>query len=223
APPAPPATTPAAAADAAPPTAPEKDRTSRDLVLDARVVTLATIERQLTNIQRVLVRPDAVVTPSVKDDLRKRRVRLEVVAVPVTSDKPAGELTVARCTRTPEGARDATALVHPAGVSVMGFDDLRCATRTVARLLEDVRRVGVVLTDDPLVAVCLANRLPTIRAAWVRNVAELKEAIATIGANLLIVHPGLLTQAIWSEMLSLFRQDLPRRCPGELSNGPGHG
>ena len=56
---------------------------SRDLVLDTRVVTLAAIERQLANVQRVLVRPGAVVTPSVKDDLRKRHIRLEFIAEPV--------------------------------------------------------------------------------------------------------------------------------------------
>ena len=92
---------------AAPPVAVAEDRTARDLVLDTRVVTLAAIERQLANVQRVLIRPGTVVTPSVKDDLRKRNIRLEFLAEPAATDKAAEELTVVRCTRTAEAARAA--------------------------------------------------------------------------------------------------------------------
>ncbi len=59
---------------------PRADHAEGDLVVDARVVTLAAIERRLTNVRRVLVRRGAVVTPSVKDDLRKRHIRLEYLA-----------------------------------------------------------------------------------------------------------------------------------------------
>ncbi|MHB8971053.1 MAG: hypothetical protein ACYC3X_23620 [Pirellulaceae bacterium] len=204
----------------APPAAPPAERTARDLVLDTRVVTLAAIERQLANVQRVLVRPGAVVTPSVKDDLRKRHIRLEFSTEPVvTSDKAAEELTVARCTRTTEAGLAASALTHPAGANVMMFDELGGAVCTLASIVGDSRRIGVLLTDEPLAAVCLANRCATARAAWVRDVAELREAIAAIAVNLLVVHPRTMTRETWPELLATFRLDLPRRCPSRLSGG----
>jgi hypothetical protein len=200
---------------------PRDDRAEGDLVVDARVVTLAAIERRLGNVRRVLVQRGAVVTPSVKEDLRKRHIRLEYLTDSTPGGKPADELTMGRCTRTPEAARAATALTHPAGASVMMFDDLRCATQTVATIVADANRLGVLLTDDPLPAVCLANRFPAARAAWVRNVSELREAIAAVGLNFLVVHPAQLAPETWDELLSTYRQGLPRRCPPRLIGAPG--
>ena len=126
---------------------------------------------------------------------------------------------MARCTRTTEAGLAASALTHPAGANVMMFDDLGSATRTVASIVDDARRIGVLLTDEPLAAVCLANRSATARAAWVRDVAELREAIAAIAVNLLVVHPRTITRETWPELLATFRLDLPRRCSSRLSDG----
>jgi hypothetical protein len=197
------------------------DASDGDLVIDARVVTLLEIERRLTNVRRVLVRRGAVVTPSVKDDLRKRHIRLEYLAEPVADRRLADELTIACCTHTPEAARAAAGLAHPAGASVMKFDDLRCAAQTVATILADANRLGVLVTDDPLSAVCLANRAAAARAAWVRDTAQVREAIAAIGLNLLVVHPAQCGPEIWNDMLAAYRQGLPRRAPSRLIAAPG--
>ena len=45
---------------------------------------------------------------------------------------------------------------------------------------------------------------------------ELREAIAAIGVNVLVVDPAHGRPGNWSEMLTVFRQDLPRRCPPRL-------
>jgi hypothetical protein len=101
----------------------------------------------------------------------------------------------------------------------MMFDDLCSATRTVAKIVGDARRIGVLLTDEPLAAVCLANRCVTARAAWVRDVAELREAMSAIAVNFLVVHPSTITRETWPELLATFRLDLPRRCSSRLSGG----
>ncbi|NLX55112.1 MAG: hypothetical protein GXY58_08365 [Planctomycetaceae bacterium] len=192
-----------------------------DLVIEARVVTLADIQRRLDNVRRVLVPQGAVVTPSVKDDLHKRHIRLEYLDTAATERQAAGMLTIGRCTRTPEAARGATRLEPPAGARGIVFDDLRCAAQTVGAIVADANRLGVLLTDDPLPAVCLANRLPAARAAWVRSVAELREAIAAIGLNFLVVDPTELAPRTWHELLAIYRQGLPRRCPPRLIAAPG--
>ncbi len=52
------------------------DKASSTLKIDKRLVTLATIEGQLEGIQKLVVLPKAVVTPSVRDELRDKKVEL---------------------------------------------------------------------------------------------------------------------------------------------------
>ncbi len=47
-----------------------------ELVLDNHVVTLATLDRQLTEVRRVVVNTRAIVTPAVKDELKENGVEL---------------------------------------------------------------------------------------------------------------------------------------------------
>lgn len=49
---------------------------SGELVLDNHVVTLATLDRQLTEVRRVVVNTRAIVTPAVKDVLKEKGVEL---------------------------------------------------------------------------------------------------------------------------------------------------
>ena len=46
------------------------------LTIEERVVSLATIEGRLEGIQQLVVPPKAVVTPSVKDELRQKNIDL---------------------------------------------------------------------------------------------------------------------------------------------------
>lgn len=55
---------------------PTESATSTDLRLTERVVTLQTIEKQLSGIKRVVVQPKSVVTPAVKDELKTRKIEL---------------------------------------------------------------------------------------------------------------------------------------------------
>jgi len=45
--------------------------------LSERLVTMATLDGRLANIKRLIVAKKAVVTPLVKDELRKRKIELE--------------------------------------------------------------------------------------------------------------------------------------------------
>lgn len=55
------------------------DSTSKtDLKLTERLITLRTIEKQLSGVKRVVVPPKSVVTPAVKDELKARKIELVV-------------------------------------------------------------------------------------------------------------------------------------------------
>lgn len=52
------------------------NKPSSTLQLEDRIVTLAKIEGQLEGIQQLVVMPKAVVTPSVRDELRDKKIEL---------------------------------------------------------------------------------------------------------------------------------------------------
>jgi hypothetical protein len=52
------------------------DPVGHDLVLTERVITMRTVEGRLSGVQRLLVQPKAVVTPAVRDELRKHTIEL---------------------------------------------------------------------------------------------------------------------------------------------------
>lgn len=52
------------------------EKTDSTLKLESRLVTLATIEGQLEGIQQLVVLQKAVVTPSVRDELRDKKIEL---------------------------------------------------------------------------------------------------------------------------------------------------
>ena len=51
-------------------------RSSTQLELTEKVVTLRTLERRLAGVTQVVVSTKAVVTPAVKDELKARRIEL---------------------------------------------------------------------------------------------------------------------------------------------------
>jgi len=188
-----------------------------DLVLDEPVVTLQMLDGRLSQIHRVLVRRRAVVTPSVRDELRKRNIRLEHRQETTATPPNAGELLIVRCGQSTAAAEAARELTTPAGARVVVCDDLRSAAQTLASTVRDARRIGVLLTEETWLAASVVNRSAVVRGACVRSVDETRAAVASLGANVLIVDPAVVAGHVWNELLEVFRADLPRRCPGLLA------
>ena len=196
---------------AAVPNAPRLDR--QELRLADRVVTLATVDGRLRGIHRVVVSRTAVITPSVRDLLRRQDiallrdepttpggdspVSLEIIAAEVDYD--ASRLT----TRMPAAVWTSAATV-PAAVA--------CAAASA----RDKQRLTVLLTQRTTLALCLANRHRVLRAAWAENVEMVREVKRTIGANVLVVDPAALTDNALQGLVDEFLQDAPHSCPSEL-------
>ena len=77
--------------------------------------------------------------------------------------------------------------------------------RQVTQALAAPARIGLVLTDRPAVALCLANRRASIRAAWGVSAASVRAATEQIGANLLVVNPA---EHGFSELRGMIREFL---------------
>jgi hypothetical protein len=190
------------------------ERREGDLVLEDRVVTLSSLDGRWDQTRRLVLTPNAVLTPSVKDELRKRRVRVEYRA----ADVAPPVIALACCTHTPHAGHLAARLAASVPAQVVPAARLVEAVRELAQWVVADHRLGVLLTDDPLSGVCLANRRQAVRAAWPRCLRELPAVITAIGANVLVVDPLGVTTRDFERMVEMFQQDLPRRCPPHLGD-----
>ena len=177
----------APAAPASPPRASEPGQ----LQLRERTITLGLVAGRLQGVKAVLVSAGAVVTPSVRDELRKRQIALRFSTEPaadvaVSTDLVLGVAGGSHAT----GSALAAVQAEAGSAERIERDCVLEVVRQVSQAVAGQRRIGLVLTDRPAVALCLANRQASIRAAWGVNVDSVREAAKLIGANLLVVNPA---------------------------------
>ncbi len=160
------------------------------LQLQERTITLGLVAGRLQGVKQVLVSPGAVVTPSVRDELRKRQIALRFTAepaagLPATTGLVLGVAAGSHVT----GSALAAVQAEAGNAERIDRDCVLEVVRQVSQAVASQRRIGLVLTDRPTVALCLANRQANIRAAWGVSVDSVREAAKLIGANLLVVNP----------------------------------
>lgn len=164
---------------------------SDQLHLEQRTITLGLVQGRLQGIKEVLVPAGAVVTPSVRDELRKRQIPLRVQNPAAdAAPQPAGlVLGVAGPTAVAEAALAVVQAESAAAKRIAG-DGVLDVVQQVTQIMGDHNQIGLLLTDRPAVALCLANRHRRIRAAWGVNAAAVRQSAGLIGANLLVVDPS---------------------------------
>ena len=161
-------------------------------ILPDAVVSLAHIERLPAGTRQVMVAARAVVTPSARDRAREAGIviaRAPTAAAPAAAAARPFVIAQADCRGDAAGraAAIARAVPHAQRLPATGLADVVAAlamhaTRDAAR--------GVLLTSRPAVAVVLANRSASLRAATGRDAASLAAAAADCAATLLVVDPA---------------------------------
>jgi hypothetical protein len=153
------------------------------------VISVADLAGRLEGVRVVIVPRGAIVTPAARDMLRERGVSLASRAAAVEK-KAVARLTLG----VAEGGSDAAELVR--GLREDGVEVEQLARSGLASVVQELAdrivrdgRLGLLLTNNPLAAVCRANRHRSVRAAIGNNAMEVGRALAAIGANLLIVEP----------------------------------
>ena len=166
---------------------PAKDQAS--LALSGRVIAIADLAGRLDGVQVVVVPRMAIVTPAARDLLRERGVTLASRASPAET-RTAVRLTLG-VAETRCDAAELVRSVREDGVEVeqLARSGLASVVEELANQIARGGRLGLLLTDNPLAALCRANRHRGVRAATGNNVLEVGRALAAIGANLLIVEP----------------------------------
>ncbi len=189
---------------------------SATLIFEQRVVTQADLEGRLENKTRVTVLPGAVITPAARDYLRERNIAL--VRGDTNGQRSSSvriKLAAAGTTYEPgELIRQLSA--EGIDIELLDRGDLLSA---VDALAENVARggfSGVLLTNDPAAALCLANRQPGIRAALAASVVDVEAAILQIGVNMLVIEPTGKSSVALRQMIRRFCSGAPHSCPEAL-------
>jgi hypothetical protein len=184
-----------------------------DLVLSTRLVTMEEIGDRLGGIRRVVVAPQAVVTPAVRDALRQRNIALSrAMPVKIVNTAPLRLVVVAARTKFDPELLKNTLQSEGIEVQCHKSDCMLAATDQLAGELAKGDALGLLLTPHTAAAMCLANRLAGVRAVLGCN--NNKEAdLRAVGANLLVADPQSISLFKLVKMAGDYYRGGIRPCP----------
>ncbi len=185
-----------------------------DLVIECRVVTLMELPERLDGVRRVVVPAGAVVTPSVRDVLRRRNLPL-VFGAPAILAAGAGLRVVLMTHGQKHDPAPLVQALAGEGIAVESrrADCLIAATDQLAGELRPGGVLGVLLTRHAAAALCLANRLAGVRAVRATAADEAVADAEAVGANLLVIDPAAQGSFLTRKMALRFLHGGPRECP----------
>ncbi len=154
------------------------------LRISGGVVSLSAVEGRLEHVRQLVVSRRAVVTPAVRDELRKRDIELVRDHSSALPGDLAPRLVVANMCST--GVEHLLAEL-PSEICLLSRSSLSEAISTMATELSNDDTLGLVVTDAPEAAVCLSNRNANVRAIFGLHETSVKRAVSTIAANVLII------------------------------------
>lgn len=178
------------------------------LVVQERLVTLATVENRLQGIRRLQVDRQAVVTPAVMDELKSHRIELSRRAEQ-TVGRPRPMLFMATTTSTSTSSSAPWPSDLPCAVSEVTGNTLEEIVDNMRIQLESSISLGAIVTGAPEQAVCLANRYPPLRAFHGLSVANVERAVATLAANMIVLEAGT-SSYLARRILTAFIKLVPR-------------
>ena len=209
-----------AADDAPPPRRTDRPSVPRNvpgtLEVSERVVTWAGLKDRLSGVRRLIVPAGAVITPSVRDELRKRNIPCTVaVQASISGEVRRTDLLIAAAC----GAYEARESIEAVAAETVSAERIGCGA--VAEIIDQLRvRIrrdgtpGVLVTTEPAGAVCLANRFGELRAVWPADEEAVAESCRSVGANLLVLDPRRSPADALRSMVRQFLQG-SHRCPAD--------
>lgn len=183
-----------------------------------RVVTLEHIEGRLDGLRRLLVPCGAVVTPAVRDELRRKGVTLSFGEAETTMPGDGARLILMVAGRS----FDPESLVQGLRGEAVAVDFRRadCLIRATDELagelageLADGQTRAVLITAHPAAAACLANRHRGVRAVQGFDAGKIAADAASVGANLLAVDPAVTGPFLLKKIVTQFCSSGPVTCP----------
>ncbi len=207
--PPPPADTPPAARDG-------------DVFVDARVVTLESVSGRLQGAKQLIVPPEALLTPSVRDELRRKGVALlrQSAVKNVRNGLSRVLLVVGRTSHDPALA---VQMLTQEGIDVETetSECMIAATDKLAAAVGPGQALGLLWTPHVAAGLCLANRHAGVRAVLATSVPATAAAVTAVGANVLVVDPAVGAAYEKKQVLRDFCLGGIRPCPQALKERLG--
>lgn len=196
--------------------------TNGQLVLSARVVSLAELKDRLKGVSRVVVPRGAIFTPAARDELKQRNVAIASSVAAGQGSKTVGTGKAALVMGVAEATYEPTALKDMLTRDGIQLELLlaRGLIDAVDRLCEavsDGTGLGLLLTGQVAAAACLANRKAGVRAAASTSVESTAAAVASLAANLLVVDPAAKSVFELRQMTRQLVAGGPKPCPAHLT------
>jgi hypothetical protein len=188
-------------------------RIEGQLTVSQRVVSLAGLDGRLDGVRQLVVPPRAIVTPSVRDELRRRQIALVFGPPAAAAESEEGRLVLMAA-----GPFDPAALAAALAAEGLMVDAHRsscviAATDRLASRLAEEKTVGLLATDNIVAGLCLANRLPGVRAVLGTSAGTIAAEASSVGANLLVASPAVLSPVQLKQVAVEFCRHASHECP----------
>jgi len=164
-----------------------------------RVITLHSLKEHWQGLRRLQVKPGAVVTPAVRDELRERGIALQY------GDASPDAKTTWKTFACRQDARSVSvARTTPALRTQTTESDAETFVAAAKHALS--HRCSGVITTKPSLALCELNQRANIRAVCGANREALQEAIRLTQPNVLILDPRILNPHQLIQQLEMFHE-----------------
>jgi hypothetical protein len=178
------------------------------LRLTERTIAWRTLEDRLAGVKTIEVLPNAVVTPLVRDLLKERRIRIQVVRPAASKERQPSSSSINRSSAGEAavlwvGCDRETFEAHPHHVRALVKDVeqeflaekslLDQGFSALSRLFAAKpagRTLRLWFTDRMAEAVCHANRHAHVRATWANDPEDAARNVAALRPNVLILPPA---------------------------------
>ena len=184
------------------------------LTVAERLVTFELLRDRLATVRQVHVRPDAVVTPLVRDELRDRRIELVRAAQPLAAAAQTPVLLGLCADAGGNVARrtvEETLMQCGARLEATWEGDVSQVVPRLTAALAAGRQLGVLVSPQPAANACWANRVAGIRGVQGTQLDVVRQAVRDMEANLLVVCPQ---SELLGPMVQAFLRPGPWNCPG---------
>ena len=155
-----------------------------------KVIAMETLRGKLDNIKTLRVKPKTIITPSVRDELRGRKIEIafDLGSSGSSTNVPATVLLGTTCNSTGNRLRDQLV----ANGTQVQLQVEKSAAQLAIKVGNKISSSmpGLIVTDQPYTVVCSANRNSNVRAVVIGDPNELRAAKAELNPNCVVIKSG---------------------------------
>ncbi|MDR2438650.1 MAG: hypothetical protein LBE12_04665 [Planctomycetaceae bacterium] len=159
-----------------------------EIYIDNRVISLADLNEQIGGATKLFISPKSILTPSVKDEIRKRKIEV-AVKLPLQNSQSISVIWLAFHQPATFSYNLLNQLQKEFVLKQKSFATLtELLNETEQQLVHETTR-GVAVTKHSATAIRLANQRNTIRAIGCVDPKQSVDDTIELNANLLVIHP----------------------------------